>query len=110
MELNKEKTATVPNARKNKGKEGIGRNVESKSGNEFIKMKSIENVLCCNNITDNRKLRKGRNKTYADVVSVGLDLSTEEVDFETQNNDELNFVKRMTEKKAYILLLFLLIH
>ena len=50
VELNKEKTATVHNARENKGKEGIGRNVESKSGNEFIKMKSIENVLCCNNI------------------------------------------------------------
>ena len=100
MELNDEKMATVHNARENKGKEGIGRNVESKSGNEFIKMKSIENVLCCNNITDNRKLRKGRNKTYADVVSVGLDLSTEEVAFETQNNDELNFVKRDDRKEG----------
>ena len=50
VELNDEKMATVHNARENKGKEGIGRNVESKSGNEFIKMKSIENVLCCNNI------------------------------------------------------------
>ena len=30
----------------------IGLNVESKSGNEFIKTKSIENVLCCKNITD----------------------------------------------------------
>ena len=61
----------------------IGWNVESKSGNEFIKTKSIENVLCCNNIKDNRKLKKDRNKTYADVVSVGLDLLTEEVAFET---------------------------
>ena len=108
VELNEEKTASVHNARENKGKEVIGRNVESKSGKEFIKIKSIENVLCCNKIPDNRKLTKGRNKAYADVVSVGLDLSTEEVDFETQNNDELNFVKRMTEKKVYILLLFLL--
>ena len=39
--------------------------------------KSIENVLCCNNITDNRMLRKGRNKTYTDAVSSGLDLLTE---------------------------------
>ena len=103
MELNKEKTATVPNARENKGKEGIGRNVESKSGNEFIKMKSIENVLCCNKITDNRKLKKGRNKTYADVVSVGLDFSMEEVAFETQNNDELKFVTRDDRKKGIYL-------
>ena len=100
MELNKEKTATVHNTRETKGKEGIGQNVESKYGNEFIKMKSIENVLCCNNVTDNRKLREGRNKTYADVVSVGLDLSTEEVGFETQNNDELNFVKRDDRKEG----------
>ena len=76
----------------------IGLNVES--GYEFIKMKSIENILCCNNITDNRKLRKGRNKTYADIVSVGLDLSTEEVAFDTQNNDELNFVKRDDRKEG----------
>ena len=55
--------------------------MERKSGNEFIEMKSIKNVLCCNNIMDNRKLRKGRNKMYADVVSVGLYLSTEEVAF-----------------------------
>ena len=76
----------------------IGLNVESRY--EFIKMKSIENILCCNNITDNRKLRKGRNKTYADIVSVGLDLSTEEVAFDTQNNDELNFVKRDNRKEG----------
>ena len=72
VELNKEKTATVHNVRENKGKEVIGQNMECKSDNEFIKMKSTENVLCCNNITDNSKLRKGRNKTYADVVSVEL--------------------------------------
>ena len=72
MELNKEKTATVHNVRENKGKEVIGQNMECKSDNEFIKMKSTENVLCCNNITDNSKLRKGRNKAYADVVSVEL--------------------------------------
>ena len=76
----------------------IGLNVESRY--EFIKMKSIENILRCNNITDNRKLRKGRNKTYADIVSVGLDLSTEEVAFDTQNNDELNFVKRDDRKEG----------
>ena len=45
-------------------------------------------------------LRKGRNKAYADVVSVGLDLSTEEVAFDTQNNDELNFVKRDDRKEG----------
>ena len=65
MELNKEKTATVHNAKEDKGEEVIRLNVENKSGNKFIETKSIENVLCCNNITDNRKLRKGRNKIYA---------------------------------------------
>ena len=55
VELNKEKTTTVHNVRENKGKEVIGQNMECKSDNEFIKMKSTENVLCCNNITDNSK-------------------------------------------------------
>ena len=68
--------------------------MESKSDNEFIKTKSIGNVLCCNNTADNRKLRKGRSKPYAEVVSVGLDLSREVVAFDTQNNDEVNFVKK----------------
>ena len=68
--------------------------MESKSDNEFIKTKSIGNVLYCNNTTDNRKLRKGRSKPYAEVVSVGLDLSREVVAFDTQNNDEVNFVKK----------------
>ena len=45
-------------------------------------------------------LRKGRNKTYADVVLGGLDLSTEEVAFDTQHNDEINFVKRDDRKKG----------
>ena len=75
-------------------------NVQSKSGNEFIKNKSIENVLCCNNITDNRMLRKGSKKSYAEVVLGGLDLSTEEVAFDTQTNDEVNFVKRDDRKKV----------
>ena len=43
--------------------------MESKSGNEF-KTKNIKNTLCCNNITDIRNLRKGRNKTSADVFQV----------------------------------------
>ena len=38
--------------------EEICLNVESKSGNEFIRTKSIGNELCCNNTKDNRKLRK----------------------------------------------------
>ena len=76
-----------------------GLNVESKSGNEFIKTKSIENVLCCNKIKNNRELRKARNKTYADAVSGSLDLSTEEVAFDMQNN-EVNFVKRDEPKKG----------
>ena len=100
MELNKENTATVHNAKEDKGEKVIVLNVESKSGNEFIKTKSIENVLCCNNITDSRMLRKGRNKTYADVVLGGLDLPTEEVAFDTQNNDEVNIVKRDLRKKG----------
>ena len=84
MELNKEKAVTVHNVKEEeRGEEEIGLNMEGKSGNEFIKTKSTENVLCCNNITDNRKLRKGRNKTYSDVVSGGLDLPTEEVAFDT---------------------------
>ena len=74
--------------------------MESKSGNEFIKTKSIENLPCCNNITDNGKLRKGRNRTYADVVSGSLDLLTEKVAFDTQNNDEVNFVKKDDIKKG----------
>ena len=94
MQLNKEKAIAVHNAKEDKGKEVIGLNVESKSGNEFIKTKSIENVLCCNIITDNRNLRKAKNKAYADVVSGGLDLLSEEETFNTQNNDEVNFVKR----------------
>ena len=50
--------------------------MESKSGNDFVKTKNIENVLHCKNITDNKKIRKGKNKTYGDVVSSELDLST----------------------------------
>ena len=50
--------------------------MESKSANQFIKTKSTGNLLCCDNTTDNRKLRKGRSKPYADVVSGGSDLST----------------------------------
>ena len=100
VELNKEKTATVHNAKEDKGEEVIVLNVQSKSGNEFIKNKSIENVLCCNNITDNRMLRKGSKKSYAEVVLGGLDLSTEEVAFDTQTNDEVNFVKRDDRKKV----------
>ena len=50
--------------------------------NLVMNLLSIENVMCCNNITDNRMLRKGRNKTYADVVLGGLDLPTEEVAFD----------------------------
>ena len=73
--------------------------MESKSGNEFIKTKSIGNVRYCKKITDNRKLRKARNKTYADAVSGSLDLSTEEVAFDMQNN-EVNFVKRDEPKKV----------
>ena len=38
--------------------EEIRLNVESKSGNEFIRTKSIGNELCYNNTKDNRKLRK----------------------------------------------------
>ena len=45
-------------------------------------------------------LRKRRNKTYADVVLGGLDLSTEEVAFDKQNNDEVNFVKKDDRKKG----------
>ena len=100
MELNKEKTATVHNAKEDKGEEVIVLNVQSKSGNEFIKNKSIENVLCCNNITVNRMLRKGSKKTYADVLLGALDLSTEEVAFDTQTNDEVNFVKRDDRKRG----------
>ena len=74
--------------------------MESKSGNEFVKTKNDENVLRCNNIADNRKLRKGRNKTYVDVVSGRLDLSTEEVAFDTQNTDEVNFLKRDNRKEG----------
>ena len=36
--------------------------------NGFAKIESIQNVLHYN-VTDNRKIRKGRNKTYVDVVS-----------------------------------------
>ena len=100
MELNKEKTATVHNAKEDKGEEVIRLNVENKSGNKFTETKSIENVLCCNNITGNRKLRKGRNKIYADVISGGFDLSTEEVAFDMQNNNnEVDFVKSDDRKK-----------
>ena len=53
--------------------------------------------LHCHNVTDHRKIRNGRNKTYADAISGGLDLSTKEVEFEKKNN-ELNFVKREKEK------------
>ena len=48
-------------------------------------------------VTDHRKIRNGRNKTYADAISGGLDFSTKEVEFEKKNN-ELNFVKREKEK------------
>ena len=89
------------NAKEDKGEEVIGLNLKSKSGNESIKTESIENVLYCNNITDNSKLRKGRNKTYADVVSDGsTEVPTKEVAFDTQNNVEVNLLKRITEKKV----------
>ena len=85
---------------KGKGEEVIGLNVDSKSGNDFNKTKCIENVLCHNRKEmDNRKLRKGRNKTYADVVSGWLDLSIEEMTFDTQNNNEVNFEKRDDQKR-----------
>ena len=87
-------------AKENKGQDVISLNVGSKPGNEFIKTKRIENLPCCNNITDNGKLRKGRNRTYADVVSGSLDLSTEKVAFDTPNNDEVNFVKKDDIKKG----------
>ena len=64
-------------------------------GNKLVNTKSNENVQRWNNIKDNRKLRNVNNKTYADVVSGGLDLLTEEVAFDTQNYDE-----RTTEKNV----------
>ena len=64
-------------------------------GNKLVNTKSIENVQRWNNVKDNRKLSKVKNKTYADVVSGGLDLLTEAVAFDTQNYDE-----RTTEKKV----------
>ena len=74
--------------------------MDSKSGNDFNKTKCIENVLCHNRKEmDNRKLRKGRNKTYADVVSGWLDLPIEEMTFDTQNNNEVNFEKRDDQKR-----------
>ena len=47
-----------------KGEEAISLNVESKSGNDFVKTKNIENVLHCKNITDNKKIRKGKKKLW----------------------------------------------
>ena len=74
--------------------------MDSKSGNDFNKTKCIENVLCHNRKEmDNRKLRKGRSKTYADVVSGWLDLSIEEMTFDMQNNNEVNFEKRDDQKR-----------
>ena len=103
MELHKEKTATVHNAKEDKAEEVNDLNVESKSGNKFIETKSIQNLLCCNNIMVNIKLKKSRNKTYADVVSGRLDLSTEEVALHTQNNnDDVNFLKRDDQRKVKI--------
>ena len=55
--------------------------------------------LHCHKITDIRKIRNDRNKTYADVVSGELEMSTKEVEFETKNN-ELNFVKRDNRKES----------
>ena len=52
--------------------------MEHRSGNTFIRTKRIEYVSCHYSTKSNRKLRKGRNKTDPDVVSSGLDLSTEE--------------------------------
>ena len=59
VELNNEKAIIVHNAKEDKDKVVIGLTVES---NKFIKTKNIENVLFCHNITNNRKLRKGRKK------------------------------------------------
>ena len=45
---------------------------------------------------------KCKNKTDADVVSGGLDLSTEEMAFNMQKiNDEINFLKKDDRKKRY---------
>lgn len=38
--------------------------VESNSVNEIFNCKSIENVLNCNSITDNSKIKKGKNKAF----------------------------------------------
>ena len=96
VELIEGKTTNVHNAKEDKGEELISLNVKSKSGNEFINplntnptkwsntlkkfvgccrvnTKCIENVLRYNNTANNRKIRKGRNKTYADVVSGRLE-------------------------------------
>ena len=64
-------------------------------GNKLVNTKSNENVQRWNNIKDNRKLRNVNNKTYADVVSGGLDLLTEEVAFDTQN-----YAERTTKKNV----------
>ena len=89
MELNKEKTTTVHNAKEGKGEEAINLNVESKSGKEFVNTRSIENVLRCNNIIDNRKIRKGRNTERICQQRTWL---------LKRKNNEMNFVKRGDQK------------
>ena len=45
--------------------------------------------LYCHNITDNRKISNGRNKTYADVVSGGMELSKKEVELKRKITNEI---------------------
>ena len=53
--------------------------------NDLTNTKSIEmHVWRCNNITDNGAIKKGRGKTYEDVVSDGSNSSTEDLALETQ--------------------------
>ena len=44
---------------------------------QIFNSKRIENVLLCSNIKYKRKLRKGRNKAYADVVPKILEVAFE---------------------------------
>ena len=107
VELIEGKTTTVHNANEDKGEEVFSLNVEREAANEFVNTESIGSVLRCNNITGNGKIRRGRSKTFADVVSGRLDLSTEEVAFETQNK-EANFVERDDRREGIYLDVFLL--
>ena len=77
--------ASAPNSKEDKNEESINLNVESKSVNDLTDTKSIEmHVWRCNNITDNGAIKKGRGKTYEDVVSDGSNSSTEDLALETQ--------------------------